>query len=186
MRGRWEEREKETGALLKGEMVMQAAWWGRALQVLNMDLWWSSITHWAIKGALHRRSSVNAVHASEHDHRACAHHRAALQWYKSAFKGGLNPCPFALTATKCPPPTMCYHTSRKQNKNKRVKHATGAGYRQSNNVAARSTQQDPRLWSFSFYFRDTFQLHTWCLVGPIFELWYIFFIIWGNNMGLLH
>lgn len=103
MRGRWEEREKETGALLKGEMVMQAAWWGRALQVLNMDLWWSSITHWAIKGALHRRSSVNAVHASEHDHRACAHHRAALQWYKSAFKGGLNPCPFALTRHKVPP-----------------------------------------------------------------------------------
>lgn len=80
-------------ATLKGKRLMQAAHWGRALQVLNMDLWWALITHWAFKGVPYR-CTVWSNCTSEHDCRGCAHHRAAQQIYKSEFKGGMKPfCP---------------------------------------------------------------------------------------------
>lgn len=42
-----EERKRQADGKREGkeEMMMEAAWGGQALQVLNMDLWWASITY---------------------------------------------------------------------------------------------------------------------------------------------
>lgn len=113
------------------------------------------------KGSLHRGRSVIAVHVSERDHRACAHHRGTLQMYRPGVRT-LALLPWTPQGASLP-----HQGNQKKQKGE---HRTQAGYLLSN-ITALSTQQDLLLTP-----------HTWCLV----DLSCTFCINWGNHWFIKH